>query len=111
MDKQYNTSIQWLCDHVGVIRIHEKGGTYGDPYIWACTIGKKSDTTVMFYGALQSPPSLETIGICLLNAGFKELIWERIKGGKVAMVSIGLESYARRHGIQMGLGSSDTPHK
>lgn len=41
----YSASVQWICPHAGLIRLHEgPGGRYGDPYVWWTAFAREGDT-------------------------------------------------------------------
>ena len=44
----YTASIEWICDHAGVLRVHESPfGVVGDPYVWCCTLERDGDVVTL----------------------------------------------------------------
>jgi hypothetical protein len=77
-----------LCEHVGVIRLHEGADAkLGDPYIWACTVFNEGGLAV-FKGAMAAPPHSAKGAICgaLVAAGFVGRRHERRKNGTIRHV-------------------------
>ena len=51
----YSASVELLCEHVGIIRLHEgDGGVVGDPYVWCCTYLRIANMAVL-KGVIGSP--------------------------------------------------------
>lgn len=84
-------TIDWLCHHVAVLRLHQFSHTrIGDPYIWVCTGQRLDDTTMKLIGAMTSPGIEGTKAIvkALNGIGISRAVFERIKDGNVRSVTI-----------------------
>lgn len=85
-------SIQWLCTHAGILRVHPNDdGDIGSPYSWCCSVVPEGNV-VHIYGVLFAPSLLEVqlIKEHLRTLGFCEMVWERIKNTRVRTVRIKL---------------------
>lgn len=71
-------SLEWLCDCVAVLRLHEDGGTLGAPYVWCCTV-QRDGATAHLKGAVAAPAleGVRAIRAALNAAGMTQAIWER----------------------------------
>lgn len=56
MTGDYTASIEWLCEHAGVVRLHERGGSFGDPYVWACTVQNDQNQGAILKGVCAPLP-------------------------------------------------------
>lgn len=77
----YSATLEWLCEHVGIIRIHKKlEAKLGDPYVWCCTFIKKYDVAHI-KGVLRSPTisGMKALEEVLKKNGINSRIHERIK--------------------------------
>ena len=84
-----NVSIQWLCEHAGIVRIHPHGHHFGGDYHWHCTIERVGPTAVL-HGALIGPghKGRQHIAAALRAEGFTKVQWERKPKGKLVVFDI-----------------------
>lgn len=61
-----------------IVRTHEDGGKYGDPWTWTCTAQIVGDTAYL-YAALRAPTNAEARALkkIMRSIGVLHLIWER----------------------------------
>lgn len=74
-------SIEWLKSPAAIVRIHDEGGVYGDPYDWSCTIEAIGDLAI-FRATLTAPTQsgFRALQNAMKKAGFKKARWIRIDG-------------------------------
>jgi hypothetical protein len=80
---EYHASIEWICDHAGVMRIHEQADTeYGSAFIWSCLVARTGDQA-MLKGALIAPPlhAARQIDKILSVNGIKFRVYDRFVNG------------------------------
>lgn len=74
-------SLQRLCDHVLVLRLHEAGGTLGDPYFASGLVEQKATNSVTLHGYTTSipfkPSHRKAVFAALRAHGFVRVSWER----------------------------------
>ena len=78
--------IQWLNDDntIGIIRVFNAGGQFGDPYVWCATVHVIRSGVVEMLGVMSAPTLSQVRAIRkTLNAeGITLLIFERRYGGE-----------------------------
>ncbi len=83
-------SIEWLCDEVGVIRCHERGGHKGDPFTGLLLLERRpADPTCGYLSVTSRAPTVQEFrAIChvLRLAGFSYRDHERRHHGKLKRV-------------------------
>jgi hypothetical protein len=74
-------SLEWLCDHVAVARVHQGHGRFGDPYGWCVAVVKDGECAVL-KGALKGPTvgQAHAVEDALRGAGFKRVRFIDIDG-------------------------------
>lgn len=85
----YSATIEPLCEHALVVRLHEKEhAQLGDPYVWCASIKIHEDGCVEFKGVDKRLPYGGPGAICaaLREAGFRGRIHERHADGAVRAV-------------------------
>lgn len=77
----YIASIEWICEHAGIIRIHEHPHeVLGDPYVWCCTIERDETKTVAIIKgvcSLPSPLMIKAIDVALIGEAIQIRQYER----------------------------------
>ena len=71
-----NYSIQWIAtdSETAVVREHEDGQGFGDPYTWVITV-EKIGTLAKLHGTLGAPRRIKQLAIFLRSQGFTEVSW------------------------------------
>lgn len=64
-----------------IIRVHNAGGGFGDPWDWACVVHWDSPTVVVLLAAQTAPTKeqAEAIGDELRRHGVETVLWDRRK--------------------------------
>lgn len=88
MSADYHASIEWICEHVGVIRLHEQEGDFGDPYVWACTVENDFDHGAILKGVCAPMPQegARAVAHALWKDGFNRYRYDRRQNGKIRHV-------------------------
>jgi hypothetical protein len=85
----YSASLQWLCDHAALIRIHPgEGKGLGDPYVWTATVKRDGDRAEIM-GVTKPLPchARPALLACLSRAGIARVTYRRISGDKERVIT------------------------
>lgn len=90
----WSASIQWLCEHVGVLRLHVgPDGIVGSPYVWCCTVDRDGDVATLCGVCRAVPPGAASVVVkALRDAGITQRRHERRGIDKVRVVTKRIDS-------------------
>jgi hypothetical protein len=80
----YSASIEWICEHAGIIRLHDRpGGKLGDPYQWLAVLGRKG-TAARVCGVSRpiSKAGITAVAEELYRQGMRSIVQRRLGGGR-----------------------------
>lgn len=83
----YSASIEWLCEHAGILRLHPHAdGRVGDEYVWSCSIADSVGNVAVIKGVCKPLPlgGPKAIVRALKEAGYAGRCYERTHGRTVS---------------------------
>lgn len=85
---RFSVSIEWLCSHAGIIRLHEGAACYGDPYIWSCCVHDDGDGVAALKGVCSPLPfwGFRSISSALADEGFVRYRYEKRRRDRIHVV-------------------------
>lgn len=80
-------SLQWVCEHTAIARVHPEGSGFLGEWSWRCIVVRDGDTAVLY--AAEVAPNAEqarALLVALRLAGFSQRRHERVSGANPGVV-------------------------